>query len=159
MYDDTEGVSVEEQTTWSTVISQEDVTEVAKFNLIQPGKYPGILVDVSRAIVTNEKSPLNGKLVARGRFTLTTEAGDKTLFVDLYPEIIKATSKAGGKYIVPACQNASMLYEALEMEGQDFEKVLEAAASTTLQFEVWISEPKDKQYKPKNGFRIRAYKG
>ena len=143
-------------------MSKEDSVEIKKFNLVPAGKYTGLLstYKVGDPVKTEAgTSPFEGKRITRLDFILNGETRDYHLFVAAYPQLIKATSKAGGKYIPQECQVADQLFAALEMYGQDFTDVLNRAQETSLRFAVGISEPKDPQYRAKNTVKIYAVKG
>jgi len=143
-----------------STISREDSNELAMFNLIPKGTYPGVVVKVTPKKITTEQGlhPLEGKTIAKLDILLTADTRNYHLFADAYPEVIKAKSKSGGTYIRAESDIATQLFDALEMHGQPFTKVLAAAQEETLKYVVRIVESKDPQYKPKNAVKIYAYR-
>ena len=146
---------------WTQVISREDAIEVENARLIPMGTYPGVLTAYKERIVTtrNQTSPIEGKSVAALQFLLNGDTRNYMLFVDAYPEVVKATSKKGGTYILPQSEIATKLVKALGMYGEPFNDVLARAMETTLQFTIGIAKSKDPQYGDKNSVKINAYKG
>ena len=147
-------------TEWATTISAKDANEVAMFNLIPKGRYTAVLAGYKTDVKKTEGGdhPFEGKPFVRADFVLNGDSRDYHLFIDLIPEVIKATSKAGGSYICQESQNAAGLMEALGMLGEDFNKVLTVACEKTVNTSVRISNPKDPQYKPRSTVKFFPYR-
>lgn len=145
------------------VMSAEAVREIASTDLIPAGTFEGQLMPLSdesfRVIATNNGThPLEGKTVVRLHIVLYTDQGERHLFEDAFPGVVKATSKKGNEYIRPESRLASLLYKGTGLFGQDFLAVCEWAAQNRLMYKIAVSKEKTdaetgKVYEAKNSIR------
>ncbi len=147
---------------WDETMAEENIREVSEGNLIKKGKWPGqLLSDSVISTVTTEKGdhPFEGQKLARCHVLLYTDEGEKHLFFDASPRVVKITSKSGGTFIAEASRNGAFLYQATKMAGMPFHQVLKYAAENMLTYDVGVRKATE-DYPARNTLRgISAYKG
>lgn len=137
-----------------------EAKEATEANLVPRGKWKGELQarDEGRpanrkVIETDERQhPLEGKAVYMCHALLHTDEGDKHLFFDACPLLVKATSQAGGTYTRVESANGGFLYTATKMFGQPFTSVLQKAVETSLIYDIGVKKASD-EYPAKNTIR------
>jgi hypothetical protein len=132
-------------------LSEEEAREASEANLCPKGRWEGQLdpigPDAVRVITTERGDhPLEGKTVVRLAARLYTDAGEKHVFFDAYPGIVKAIAKNGGEYLRRESTHAALLYKATKMFGRPFSEVLEFAQQNRLVYDIGVrKEREDKE--------------
>ena len=137
-----------------------EAKEATEGNLVPRGRWPGELQiredgqPATRKIVETEEGnhPLEGKAVYGCHAVLHTDEGDKHLFFDACPIMVKATSQSGGTYTRQESTNAGFLYTATKMFGRPFLEVLQYAAEHSLVYDIGVKKASD-EYPAKNTIR------
>lgn len=142
---------------WEESLSQEQAKEVTEANLVPKGKWEGQIHSIKNEVVKSKEDaerphPLDGRRVAKIRVTLYTDEGEKSLFIDAIPAVVKATSKSGGQYTRQESTNGGYFYAATKMYGKPFSEVLQYATENRLVYEVGIKKATD-EYKAQNTLR------
>jgi hypothetical protein len=133
------------------VMDAVEAREATEGNLIPKGRWPGLLQiredgqPATRKIVQTEEGnhPLEGKAVYGCHVVLNTDEGDKHLFVDACPILIKATSQSGGTYTRQESTNAGYFSTATKMYTSPFREVLQYATEHPLLYDIGVKKATD----------------
>lgn len=137
-----------------------EAKEATEANLVPRGKWIGELQardegkPANRKIVKTEdgQHPLEDKAVYMCHALLHTDEGDKHLFFDACPILVKATSQAGGTYTRVESANGGFLFTATKKFGQPFAEVLQHAMEHSLVYDIGVKKASD-EYPAKNTIR------
>ena len=138
--------------TWGDeTMDAQEAREAAEGNLCPRGRWPGELqprsegrpADLKKIETEAGGHPLEGKEIYQCHAVLHTDEGDKHIFFDAYPLVVKATSKAGGSYMRVESTNGGFLYNATKMFGQPFRDVLQYAMEHSLVYDIGVKKATD----------------
>lgn len=126
-----------------TSMSKEDIREAAEGNLVPAGRWEGQLQPDSKVTVIATESgthPLEGEKVVRCHVILSTDKGERHLFFDAIPKLIKLTAKSGGTFTAEGSVNAAHFYAATKLYGRPFHEVLQYAMEHRLIYAVGVKK-------------------
>lgn len=140
-------------------MTEDEAKEASQGNLVPKGRWPGQIENVrvepyttsEQAASDGRTNPLEGRRGYHCQIRLYTDEGEKVAFFEFCPALVKATSKAGGKYTPQPCENAGLMYNATKMHGKPWSEVLSFAKENMLVYDVGVRKANDeKGYKARN---------